>query len=120
MKKVLLVEDTPSLAENISDILQNLGFVVTLAENGIEGLHALKTAPDLIITDVFMPAMDGLEFIKAIRKLPEWSSIPIIVLSAKATPEDIKLGKHAGANAYLTNPCTAEELIDAISKLIQL
>jgi CheY-like chemotaxis protein len=119
MKKILLVEDNESLAENLNDLFHNLGFAVRLATNGREALHALVDyRPDLIITDVVMPLMDGLELTIIIRKNHSNRDIPIIVMSAKTTPEDRQAGLDAGANAYLKKPCSVEEIIDAIDKLL--
>jgi CheY-like chemotaxis protein len=119
MKRVLLVEDTLSLAENITEILSNLGFKVTTVSNGKEAIDLLTTAkPDLIITDVQMPLMDGLELIRNIRQNPTVNNLPVIILSARATPEDIKKGFEAGANEYLKKPCAIEDLIDAIERCL--
>jgi CheY-like chemotaxis protein len=121
MKTILLVEDTAPLAENISDVLENFGFQVTIAVNGSEALMMLDSVkPDLIITDVLMPVMNGIEFIKKVREIPAYNVLPIIILSARATATDIERGKSAGANWYLTKPCSAEELIDTINKIINL
>ena len=121
MKTVLLVEDTPLLAENMADIIRNIGCDVIVAQNGVEGLKKLEVlTPALIITDVLMPLMDGLEFIKSVRNISRFKTIPIVILSARATQEDIAAGKKAGADYYLTKPCSAEELIDMITKLADL
>jgi CheY-like chemotaxis protein len=121
MKRILLVEDTSLLAENISDILRNTGFEVAIAVNGKVALDMLGSVhPDLIITDVLMPEMDGIEFVKAIRQWSAYSSLPIIILSSRATAGDIELGKRAGANEYLTKPCAAEELIETVTKILGL
>jgi CheY-like chemotaxis protein len=121
MKKILLVEDTESLAENMMDLLSNLGFEIRVAVNGHEALHVLATyRPDLIITDVLMPVMNGLELTSHLRKNQAMNDVPVIVLSAKSTPDDIKAGFDAGANGYLKKPCSVEDLIDTIGKFLNL
>jgi DNA-binding response OmpR family regulator len=119
MKKILLVEDTESLAENMTDLLSNLGFEVKVAMNGQEALSVLSDyRPDLIITDVLMPVMDGLTLTNTIRRDIPNPAIPIIILSAKGTPDDIKAGLDAGADIYLKKPCSVEELINAIGTVL--
>jgi DNA-binding response OmpR family regulator len=121
MKKILLVEDTISLAENMADILRNQGFEVAIASNGKEAMTLLHNfKPDLILTDVFMPIMDGLQFTENLRTVSEYSQIPVIMLSAHATAEDVRRGLQAGANEYLKKPCTVEQLENSVRKLLRL
>jgi len=116
---ILLIEDTEDLGEMIRDILMMEGFEVTWARNGSLGLEQFaRTQPKLIITDVVMPVMSGLEVVKAIRAQPEHRSVPIIILSAKTSPEDQTLGYEAGANLYLKKPCSGPEIVAAVRSLI--
>ena len=120
MKKILLVEDTESLAENITDLLSNLGFEIKVAANGQEALNVMEAyQPDLVITDILMPVMDGLELTINIRRSFSSIDLPVIVLSAKATPDDVKAGLNAGANLYLKKPCSVEELIESVERLLE-
>ncbi len=119
MKKILLIEDTKALAENMSDILENLGFEVMIASNGKEAIDRLpRFKPDLVITDVVMPVMSGIEFTERLRTMPGYREIPVIMLSARATAQDIQTGLRAGASQYLTKPCTVRVLVDSINKLL--
>jgi DNA-binding response OmpR family regulator len=116
--KILLVEDTPDLAENIADILSMEGFNVTIANNGKQGLDlAMTTTPDLIISDVVMPQMSGFELVLKLRSDEKFKHLPIILLSAKYTKDDIEDGLKSGANMYLKKPCDTDFLIDCINKL---
>ncbi len=119
MKTILLVEDTRHLAEEIGDILRLEGFHVLFGSNAVNALEILSgTTPDLIITDLLMPVMDGFEFIRHVRAMPPLAGIPIIILSAKTSPEDKLLGMAVGASAYVNKPCKAHELIARINTFI--
>ncbi|NBP71022.1 MAG: response regulator [Cytophagia bacterium] len=116
---ILLVEDTEDLGENIKDILNIEGYVVRWERDGLAGFEAcLQSTPDLIISDVVMPGLNGLELVKKIRDIVTYRHLPIIILSARATPEDQQKGLDAGATVYLRKPCKSTELIDAIQHLL--
>jgi DNA-binding response OmpR family regulator len=118
-KKILLIEDTEDLGEMVCDILRLAGYEVKWAKNGQEGWQWFQTyTPDVVITDLVMPVMGGLEVIELIRKEKKDSQTPIIILSAKATPEDEAVGIKAGASLYLRKPCSSKDLLDAIKKLL--
>jgi DNA-binding response OmpR family regulator len=115
----LIVEDTSDLRENLKELLAMEGFAVTCAVNGKEALKKLKNeSPDLIITDLIMPGMDGFELIKYIRKNLKWNVIPILVFSAMPPVETEKKVIALGANSYLKKPSTLEIFVDAVNKLI--
>jgi DNA-binding response OmpR family regulator len=117
--RILLVEDTEDLGENIKDILNIEGYAVSWERDGLSGFEAcLQSTPDLIISDVVMPGLDGLELIRKIRDIKVYRNLPIIILSARATPEDQQRGMEAGATVYLRKPCKSTELIDTIEQLL--
>lgn len=119
MKKILLVEDTAPLAEELADILTLAGYKVTLAENGVRGLALLPHAlPNAIITDLIMPVMDGFEFIQRIRNMKMFMDIPILVLSAKTSPADKARATKVGATAFINKPCKIPELVSMVELLI--
>ena len=117
MKKVvLLVEDTPDLAKNISDILRMEDYEVLIAENGVRALAILKTRkPDVIVTDVILPELDGLSFIAEIKKIKELSDIPVIILSAR----EIDPSKETQVDLYLKKPSGTQNLLEAIRSLVK-
>src|SRR5271154_5908700 len=116
MKKILLVEDTLHLANEIGDILRLEGFEISYATGAIQGLEFLPTLiPNLIITDLLMPVMDGFEFIMRVRELEQFKLIPIIILSARTTQADRNRGTEVGANAFLSKPCEVEELVASVN-----
>ena len=117
---ILIVEDTVLLAEAIADMLRMEGYRVTISSNGVEALAVLDYhRPDLIISDLRMPFMDGIEFIRQVRKQDEQHKIPIIVLSAQAGESNKVESAQAGANLFLIKPFDDQELVSAINKLIE-
>ncbi len=119
MSKILLIEDTESLGEIICEILTLEGFEVTWARDGQEGLELFsKVKPDLVITDLVMPRLNGLEVIGRIRVSHAAETFPVIILSARTSPEDLDAGYKAGANVYLKKPCQSKVLIDTIRELL--
>ena len=116
---ILVVDDEPSFCTVLSEILRSFGYFVRQAYDADHAIELLKVdLPDLILTDVMMPGMDGLTFIRQIRADPKRSSIPTIVISAKSQAEDIAATKRAGADAYLIKPFSARELRDVVHKFI--
>jgi len=117
-KIVLLIEDNADIRKFITEQLEDQYKVFT-ASNGKEGIeYAQKYVPDLIITDVMMPEMDGITMVKILRKDEMTSHIPIIMLTGKVTQEDKMEGLEAGVDAYLTKPFSVSELELRISNLI--
>ena len=115
---ILVVEDDLHLMEGIRDILQINGYEVLTATNGIAGLDVLKALPappDLIVSDIMMPRMDGYDFFNAVRAVDSWVAIPFIFLTAKGEREDIKRGKRMGAEDYVVKPFDADDLLVAVS-----
>jgi DNA-binding response OmpR family regulator len=119
-KKILLIEDTEDLGEMICDILTISGFEVIWARNGCDGVTQYTvTKPDLVITDLVMPNLSGLEVISKIHEIDTEMPAPVIILSAKASPEDKEAGIKAGASLYLSKPCSSTVLLDSINGLLK-
>ena len=115
---VLIVEDNEDMARYIASCL-DIHFKITIAKNGQEGVRiATKQIPDLIITDIMMPIMDGYELTKTLQNNEITNHIPIIMLTSKAMQEDKMDGIISGADAYLTKPFDKKELLLRINKLI--
>lgn len=96
---------------------------VTIAKDGMEALIALRDmekAPDLIVTDLMMPRLDGLGLLKQVRANETSKNIPIIILTAKAQPMDVITGINAGARHYLVKPFKREELLEKVRKVLRL
>lgn len=117
---VLVIEDDVNLRETICDILEASGQVVTSASNGWEGLLiAKKQQVDLVICDVNMPIMDGLETIRRFRKSSKHAFIPFLFLSAFCTMEQLRKGMNLGADDYLTKPLECDELMNTVNRLLK-
>jgi signal transduction histidine kinase len=116
--KILVVDDDFYLMEGIRDILELAGYDVITANSGQTGLNILqtdKTLPDLIVSDIMMPYMDGYEFLNAVRAEPAWVDIPFIFLTARGERADKNLGRELGADDYVTKPFVPDDLLVAVS-----
>nr|YP_010199480.1 hypothetical protein LK036_pgp027 [Gracilariopsis tenuifrons]AXF36224.1 hypothetical protein [Gracilariopsis tenuifrons]UAD89338.1 hypothetical protein [Gracilariopsis tenuifrons] len=117
-KKILLIDDDIYLLNSIACYLRSEDFQVDIAENGYNGLQKIGFGqPDLIITDIMMPQLDGYDLIKEIRTNQISYKIPIILLTAKGMTSDRILGYNLGCNAYLTKPFYPQELIAIIKNI---
>lgn len=112
---ILIVEDDTLMREALQEILENRGFRVLEAKHGQDALLIMsEIVPNLIISDISMPLMDGLTFFKKVRERPSWVSIPFIFLTARGERQQILLGKDMGAEEYLVKPVPPDELLRAI------
>ena len=119
-KKILLVEDNPATIDVIQKELEFLGYESVVAEDGKEGVEkASSSLPDLIIMDISLPKMDGLEASIAIRKNPKTQAIPILAATARALPGDKEKCLQAGCDDYIAKPFTHRELGAVIKKLLK-
>lgn len=111
-KKILVVDDSPVILAMLKDRFEQEGWEVILARNGIEGLKkAVEEQPDIIVSDILMPQMDGWEFCEHVRANPDTTSIPFIFLTQESeAPSRIK-GFSIGADDYITKPFSREELV---------
>lgn len=120
--KILLVEDSKTVCEAETKILQDAGYEVITAADGAAAIALIGAfLPDLILSDVDMPCMDGLEMTRRLRELPQTRKIPIILISYKDRPEDMQSGLDAGADLYLpkTAAASARELLHAIQPFLK-
>lgn len=120
MKSVLVVEDSRAIRSMMRVSLEEAGdFFAVEAGNGFEALKALPTRRfDLIITDINMPDINGLELISFVRSNPAYKDIPLIIVSTEKTDEDKKRGLALGASSYVVKPFTKEDLIAAVKKAL--
>lgn len=118
--KILIVDDEPDAIELITFNLQNAGFQVVTADDGAAALRKVRSAaPDLIVLDLMLPEIDGLEVCKLLRRDPATAAIPILMLTAKASEVDRILGLELGADDYVTKPFSPRELVLRIRKLLE-
>ena len=116
---VLVVDDDPVILRLLQVNFEMEGFTVVMASDGAEGLEVAKaTAPDVVVSDVMMPKMNGIELVRALKADPATAAIPVLLLSAKAQTADVREGIAAGADDYLTKPFEPLELVERITKLL--
>lgn len=118
---VLVAEDDEALRKMIAHLLADM-VEVQLAADGLEALGMVQSGPlpDLLITDLMMPRMDGLTLVKRLRADAKLSRIPVIMLTAKSSPKDVVTGINSGARHYLTKPFKRDELLDKVKKALRL
>src|SRR5688572_9296903 len=118
--RVLLVDDDPVILKLLQVNFEMEGYTVSTANDGVEGLEKARAErPDIVLLDVMMPRMDGLEVTKALKGDDDTKAIPIILLSAKAQASDVQAGKDMGADDYLTKPFDPLELLERVSELLE-
>ena len=119
MPKVLVIDDDPVILELLRVNFEIEGFGVISAGDGREGFErAKRDKPDVILSDIMMPRMDGLALVTAIRGDAKTQAIPVILLSAKAQNAEVKAGLEAGADDYVTKPFDPLELIDRVNAVL--
>jgi len=119
-RKILLVEDHPANVEMLTMGLEFLGYAVTVAGDGNEAVEmAASQLPDLIVMDILLPNVNGLEAASRIRINPKTRAIPILAATALAMPGDMEKCLEGGCDAYLAKPFTPKQLAAAIEKLLK-
>jgi len=118
-KPILIVDDSASMRQMVAFTLQDAGYEVTPANHGKDALGKIDQKPfKLVITDLNMPEMDGLQLISALRSKPSSRFLPIIMLTTESQEEKKKEGKQAGASAWIVKPFTPEKLIEIVKKYV--
>ncbi len=121
MKNILVIDDNDDVRSLVVTVLKNFGFSVWQASSGEEAIEmVLADKPDLIISDVRMPGMDGHHVLSAIRELQATAPIPFILMTGSGSHEDYRRGMVSGADDYIHKPFTPDELIEAVlSRLVR-
>ncbi|MEY4549198.1 MAG: hypothetical protein RL685_5393 [Pseudomonadota bacterium] len=115
--RVLMVDDSSTSRRQLRLALERVGIQVAEASEGVEGLWRARQQPfDLVLTDIHMPTMDGLEFIRELRKSPGYDATPIYVLTSDGSRDRLAEGRAAGATAWVIKPPNVPLLVDAIVK----
>ena len=120
MKTIMLVDDSATILLSISNILAKAGYQVEKAGNASDGLDKFRNGAkvDLLITDFNMPEMNGIEFIKEVRKLPGYRFMPILFLTTESQQERRLEAKAAGATGWLVKPATAADMLSTIKLVV--
>ena len=120
-RKILVVDDVAENRAMLVDMLEQLGFEISVAANGVEGLEkAQALQPDLILIDVVMPVMSGIEVVRHLRRIPGMEKLPVIAISASVSDSDETGCLDAGMNVFLAKPIEMELLLQHISALLSL
>lgn len=118
-RTVLVVEDDAGILRQIAFNLESHGYSVQTAVTGLEALKLLmQKRPDLLITDVMMPEMDGHELVSSVRSDPQLSDLPVIMLTARSQDEDMMQGYQSGTDLYLTKPFNPAELVTFVKRIL--
>lgn len=118
--QLLLVDDEPGLREAVKDYLTESGFSVQVASNAREGWELMQqTTPDLVISDIMMPQVDGYQFLKQLRDDARFAALPVIFLTAKGMTGDRIQGYQARCDAYLSKPFDPDELVAIVENLLE-
>ncbi len=119
MPTILVVEDTKEIAALVKFRLRSSGYEVLVAEDGQAGLEiAQKTKPDMIILDIMMPVMNGMEALMCLKSDYATRSIPVILLTAQSTEQDVVRGLELGADDYVTKPFSPQELVMRVKTVL--
>lgn len=117
--QLLLVDDEPGLREAVKAYLEDEGFTVHVASNAQEGWDLLqRIAPELIISDIMMPQVDGYQFLKQLRDDPRYEALPVVFLTARGMTSDRIQGYSAGVDAYISKPFDPDELVAIVSNIL--
>jgi two-component system, chemotaxis family, chemotaxis protein CheY len=120
MPTVLTVDDSPSIRHVVKTVLGGAGYTVIEASDGAEGLAKAKSTPvNMVITDLNMPVMNGLELIRNLRTLPSITGIPIVFLTTESNDGVKQQAKAAGATGWITKPFKPEQLLAVVTKLVK-
>ena len=118
--KILIVDDDSTTRKLLGLYLKAKGYEVAYAENGLQGLEKLGMEnPNLVISDLNMPYMDGIEFVKSVRSGPVQSDVPILMVTTEADPEERERAMSVGVNGYLVKPVTAEVVTQNIRHILK-
>jgi len=116
--RILVAEDDPDVLRMLEHVMKALGDVVT-AFDGQDALEkAVAARPDVIVTDVMMPRMDGFTLAKQLKATPGLANVPVVMLTARTGPRDVIAGINAGARFYVTKPFKTEELVSKVRKAL--
>lgn len=119
-KLILVADDDEDILALVTAVLERSGHEVTGVRDGAEALESLqRQSPDLVVLDISMPEVDGLEVLQRIRSSAETSELPVVLLSARAQEDDVRLGYATGASAYVRKPFSPRELADRVAQLLR-
>ncbi|HHN64584.1 MAG TPA: response regulator [Nitrospirae bacterium] len=118
--RILVVDDDSVTRKLLGMYLKSKGYEVTYAENGLDALEKLgQTDVNIVLTDLNMPYMDGIEFTRSMKKEPLYSHIPVLMVTTEADKDEKERAMQAGADAYLVKPVTADQINETVRMLLK-
>ncbi|MBI2360378.1 MAG: response regulator [Deltaproteobacteria bacterium] len=119
-KTIMVVDDNLDIQNIAQAVLEGEGYRVMCADSGADLFDKLEDQkPDLILLDIMLPGMDGLEILRRLRGNPDTSSIPVTMLTVKGEPDDIQQAYELGCDYYLTKPVTGKQIVDSVNQLLR-
>lgn len=116
--RVLIVEDERHIIESLSFVLESEGFVVASELDGEAGLRRLRSErPDVLVLDLMLPKMNGLEVLKLVRADPALRGLPVVILTAKGRQQDRRMAEEIGADAFMTKPFSNAEVVEVVRRV---
>jgi two-component system chemotaxis response regulator CheY len=120
VKTIMTVDDSVTLRQMVSFVLKDGGYEVVEAHDGLDALSKLDGRElHLFLTDINMPNMDGIEFTRRLRAMPEYKFVPIVLLTTESHPEKKQEGKAAGATAWIVKPFNPDQLLTVVKKVMR-
>lgn len=117
-KTVLVVDDVPSQLQLMSNYLERAGYEVTTAESGAIALEkVMQNRPDIVVTDLVMPDVTGLELCRELKRRPETQDIPVIACTTKDRKVDMNWAKRQGVSAYIVKPCNEQDFVEVVNAI---
>ena len=117
-KTIMTVDDSASVRQMVGFTLRSAGYEVIEAADGVDALGRLRGAVHLIVTDLNMPRMDGIELIRRVRALEHYKYVPVLMLTTESQPAQKQAGKAAGATGWIVKPFSAEQLLGVLKKVL--
>ena len=119
-RKIVIVEDEPSAADVFEEMMRVSGYQVVKIHSSSAAMSVIRAElPDAILLDIMMPDISGIEVLRFMRREPSLKHIPVVIVSARTLPSDIRAGMEAGATAYLTKPVGFQELRETVNEVIR-
>ncbi|MFO0629409.1 MAG: response regulator [Polyangiales bacterium] len=116
-KKILIVDDSATVRQQVRMALEQAGFAVTEAVDGVDAVQKVTGGFNGVVCDVNMPRMNGVQFVETVKKEPQHAALPILMLTTEGSPELIQRARAAGAKGWIVKPFKAEQLVAAMQKL---
>ncbi|MEZ4513889.1 MAG: response regulator [Chloroflexota bacterium] len=118
-KDVLIVDDEPNIVISLQFLMQQAGFMVRVAADGMAAMSLIaERPPDLVLLDIMLPWLDGWEVCRRIRANPAWQGMKVLLLTAKGRDVDVEKGLALGADGYVTKPFSTRELVQMVQKML--